>query len=82
MEAFSQHDIVLTISIAYRLAIIRHVGRFIVPNRGRIVEEDSLNALMSKGGHYAQLYKTYFRHQSSDYKPGEELVPLLVPLAD
>lgn len=56
--------------------------RIIVVNRGRIVEEGSHNMLMSQGGHYAQLYNTYFRHQSPDYKPGEGFVPVLVPLAD
>ena len=29
---------------------------------------------MQAGGHYAELYNTYFRHQSPDYKPGEGFV--------
>jgi len=24
---------------------------------------------MARGGHYAELYNTYFRHQSPDYRP-------------
>ena len=70
------------IIIAHRLSTIRHADRIIVLSRGRIVEEGSHNVLMSQGGHYAQLYNTYFRHQSPDYKPGEGFVPVLVPLAD
>lgn len=64
------------IVIAHRLSTIRHADRIIVLNRGRIVEEGNHNTLMSQGGHYAQLYNTYFRHQSPDYKPGEGFVPI------
>jgi hypothetical protein len=27
---------------------------------------------MAQGGHYAELYDTYFRHQSPDYRPPPE----------
>jgi hypothetical protein len=37
--------------------------------RGRILEEGEHEALMVRGGHYAELYNTYFRHQSPDYRP-------------
>ena len=67
------------IIIAHRLSTIRHADRIIVLDRGRIVEEGSHEALMAQGGHYAQLYNTYFRHQSPDYKPGEGFVPVLIP---
>ena len=64
------------ILIAHRLSTIRHADRIIVLDLGRIVEEGNHQALMSQGGHYAQLYNTYFRHQSPDYKPGEGFVPI------
>jgi hypothetical protein len=28
---------------------------------------------MAQGGHYSELYNTYFRHQALDYKPPEVL---------
>ncbi|HLG63217.1 MAG TPA: ABC transporter ATP-binding protein [Ktedonosporobacter sp.] len=77
-------DVVLegrtAIVIAHRLSTIRNVDRIIVLSHGRIVEEGNHDLLMSQGGHYAQLYNTYFRHQSPDYKPGEGFVPVLVPV--
>ena len=57
--------------IAHRLSTIRHADRIIVLEAGRIIEEGSHDALLERGGHYAELYNTYFRHQSPDYKPGE-----------
>lgn len=67
------------IIIAHRLSTIRHADRIIVLSRGRIVEEGSHEVLMERGEHYADLYNTYFRHQSPDYKPGEGFVPVRVP---
>jgi hypothetical protein len=32
---------------------------------------------MVTGGHYAELYNTYFRHQSPDYNPATEQSPVL-----
>jgi ABC-type multidrug transport system fused ATPase/permease subunit len=75
-------DVVLknrtAIIIAHRLSTIEHADRIIVLRRGQIVEEGSHEALMRGGGHYAQLYNTYFRHQSPDYQPGEGFVPVKV----
>ena len=70
------------IIIAHRLSTIRHADRIIVLRQGRIMEEGSHDALMARGGHYAQLYNTYFRHQSPDYRPGEGFVPIRLPLSD
>jgi ABC-type multidrug transport system fused ATPase/permease subunit len=64
------------ILIAHRLSTIRHADRILVLEQGRIVEEGNHDTLMLRGGHYAQLYNTYFRHQSPDYKPGEGFVPV------
>ncbi|MGH9541899.1 MAG: ATP-binding cassette domain-containing protein, partial [Terriglobales bacterium] len=71
-------DVVLkgrtSILIAHRLSTIKHADRIIVLRQGTIVEEGSHEALLRAGGHYAQLYNTYFRHQSPDYRPGEGFV--------
>ncbi len=64
------------IIIAHRLSTIRHVDRIIVLRDGRILEEGKHDALIAAGGHYCELYNTYFRHQSPDYRPDEGFVPL------
>jgi len=56
-----------SILIAHRLSTIRNADRIIVINHGEILEEGSHESLMSQGGHYAELYNTYFRHQSLEY---------------
>jgi ATP-binding cassette subfamily B protein len=58
-----------SIAIAHRLVTVRHANRIIVLDHGRIVEQGSHDELMGKGGHYSELYNTYFRHQSPDYRP-------------
>jgi len=62
--------------IAHRLSTIREADRIIVLRQGAIVEEGSHDQLMLRGGHYAELYNTYFRHQSPDYRPGEGFIPV------
>lgn len=52
------------IIIAHRLSTVRSADRIIVLQKGRIIEEGNHRALMRSGGHYAELYDTYFRHQS------------------
>ncbi len=55
------------IVIAHRLSTVKHADRIIVMKQGRIIEEGTHDDLMSRGGHYAELYNTYFRHQSLEY---------------
>ena len=57
------------IVIAHRLSTIRTADRIVVLSQGDIIEEGSHESLLKKGGHYAELYNTYFRHQSPDYDP-------------
>jgi len=58
-----------SILIAHRLSTVKSADRIIVMQQGRIIEQDNHAKLMVKGGHYAELYNTYFRHQSLDYRP-------------
>ena len=56
-----------SIIIAHRLWTVRKVDRIIVLDHGKIVEEGNHDELMKRGGTYANLYNTYFRHQSLEY---------------
>jgi ATP-binding cassette, subfamily B, bacterial len=63
-----------SVVIAHRLSTVRAADRIIVLERGRIVEAGRHEELLSRGGQYAELYSTYFRHQSAEYRPDEALV--------
>jgi ABC-type multidrug transport system fused ATPase/permease subunit len=71
-------DVVLAdrtaIVIAHRLSTIRAADRIVVLRKGETIEEGDHDGLMAAGGHYAELYNTYFRHQSPDYDPVAERV--------
>jgi len=56
-----------SIVIAHRLSTIRHADRIIVLDQGEIIESGTHDQLMLDGGHYANLYDSYFRHQSLEY---------------
>ncbi len=56
-----------SILIAHRLTTVKSADRIIVLRQGRIIEQGDHDGLMRQGGHYAELYDTYFRHQSLEY---------------
>jgi ATP-binding cassette subfamily B protein len=56
-----------SILIAHRLSTVRSADRIIVMDHGKIIEEGDHAGLLAAAGHYAELYNTYFRHQSLDY---------------
>ncbi len=65
-----------SILIAHRLSTVRAADRILVLRQGKVIEQGTHESLMTQGGHYAELYGTYFRHQELDYRPfpvrGEE----------
>jgi ATP-binding cassette, subfamily B, bacterial len=61
-----------SIVIAHRLSTVRSADRIIVLRQGQIIEEGDHEGLLARGGHYAELYTTYFRHQALNYRPWEE----------
>ncbi|MCK2213443.1 ABC transporter ATP-binding protein/permease [Actinomadura sp. ATCC 31491] len=63
-----------SIVIAHRLSTIEHVDRIIVLDHGRIVEEGDHATLLERGGRYCEVYNTYFRHQSPNYRAGTGFV--------
>lgn len=81
IDPFTEHqiqeglDVVMagrtSIVIAHRLSTVRTANRILVLKNGDIIEEGNHEALLATGGHYAELYNTYFRHQTYDYRPWE-----------
>ena len=77
IDPFTEHqiqtalDLILSettsILIAHRLSTVRSADRILVMQMGEIIEEGNHESLMKQGQHYAELYNTYFRHQSLEY---------------
>jgi ABC-type multidrug transport system fused ATPase/permease subunit len=59
-----------SVIIAHRLSTVVNADRIIVLREGRIIEQGTHASLLALGGHYADLYQTYFRHQEQSYQPG------------
>ena len=70
-----------SIIIAHRLSTVKHADRIVVLDQGAIIEEGTHDELLATGGHYAELYNTYFRHQSLEYRPWEGETGYRMPLA-
>ena len=56
-----------SILIAHRLSTVKAADRIVVMKKGTIIEEGNHQGLLDQNGHYAELYNTYFRHQSLAY---------------
>ena len=56
-----------SILIAHRLSTVKSADRILVMRQGEIIEEGNHQDLLAQGKHYAELYNTYFRHQSLAY---------------
>ncbi len=57
LEAIRHHARGRTlVFISHRLSSVRHADRIVVLDAGRVVEEGTHDALLARGGHYAELF--------------------------
>ena len=56
-----------SVVIAHRLWTVQNADRIIILDHGKVIGDGTHSSLMAEGGHYADLYNTYFRHQSLEY---------------
>ena len=55
-----------TLVIAHRLSTVRNADKIVVMDRGRVADEGTHQALLDRGGIYADLYNLQFRQGQSD----------------
>ena len=58
--------------IAHRLSTIRHADLILVVRGGKIIEQGTHEALLEKGGYYADLYNKQFEQEAAGRVFGEE----------
>lgn len=58
-----------TIAIAHRLSTLQEASRLVVLDHGRIVETGNHEELMSRQGHYYQLYQSQSRSSDDENRP-------------
>ncbi|MDR9427767.1 MAG: ABC transporter ATP-binding protein [Salibaculum sp.] len=61
-----------TLVIAHRLSTVRNAKKILVMDKGRVVDEGTHDALLARGGHYADLYRLQF-------KEGRQVVDAAAP---
>ena len=54
-----------TLVIAHRLSTVRHAHSIVVMDQGRVVDQGTHDALLARGGIYADLYKLQFSQEKA-----------------
>ncbi len=69
-----------TLVIAHRLSTVQNAHKIIVMDQGKVVDQGTHDALLARGGHYADLYKLQFR-DGAGAAPAPALAPTPPPPA-